>query len=196
MRQTEIVAPVVLIGGSASVGKTSLADTLRRRQDISEVIHVDEIRRRLPAALHRLKAPGVWGNPPDRLLQLLLEETAAVRSDLIDITRDLVRRTKGAIVEGEGIEPDVLTAFNDEPEVRGIFVIETDSRALHTTFATRSSRSQFVALPPSQRSAVVEMNRRYGLHLRESAERHQLRWIASKPWTTLPDRAEAALAGP
>jgi len=42
-----MVAQVVLIGGSASVGKTSLADCLARRQDIYDVIHVDEIRRRL-----------------------------------------------------------------------------------------------------------------------------------------------------
>jgi 2-phosphoglycerate kinase len=194
--QTEVVAQVVLIGGSASVGKTSLAETLARRQEIHNVIHIDEIRRRLPAALQRLKAPGVWDSPPDRLLQLLLEETAAVRSALIDVTRGLVRGTQGAIVEGEGLEPDVLTAFNDEPEVRGIFIIETDPRALHMAFAARSSRSRFVALPPSQRAAVVEMSRRYGLHLREAAERHQRRWIASKPWATLTERAEAALVGP
>jgi hypothetical protein len=190
-----MVAQVVLIGGSASVGKTSLADCLARRQDIYDVIHVDEIRRRLPAAPHRLKAPGVWDSSPDRLLQLLLEETAAVRSALIDMTRGLVRGTQGAIVEGEGIEHDVLTAFDDEPEVRGIFVIETDARALYSTFATRSSGSRFLALAPSHRGAVVEMNRLYGLHLREAAERHKRRWIASKPWATLRDRAEAALAG-
>jgi hypothetical protein len=105
---------------------------------------------------------------------LLLEETAAVRSALIDMTRGLVRGTQEAVVEGEGIEHDVLTAFDDEPEVRGIFVIETDARALYSTFATRSSGSR-LALAPSHRAAVVEMNGLYGLHLREAAERHKRR---------------------
>ena len=95
---------VVLIGGSASVGKTTLAASLAGRLAGAEVVHVDEVRRNHPDGMHHLDRPGVWDLEPSVLLKLLLEETASLGRPCSLIAR--VRAAGGpAIIGGEGIEP-------------------------------------------------------------------------------------------
>jgi hypothetical protein len=131
----------------------------------------------------------------EHLVGLLLEETASLRPTLLTLIERVREAGAPAIVEGEGIEPGLVEVLVGDALVRALYVIETSPDALRHTFSTRPSAARFLGLTTSQQDAVVEMNRLYGAWLRNQLlGRSCQRWVASRPWTTLPDRAAAALA--
>jgi hypothetical protein len=73
-------------------------------------------------------------------------------------------------------------------------VIETDPGLLRDTFAGRASGDGFLALSDVEQATVVDVNRRYGLWLRDVAEEHDQPWLHARPWDTLPSRARDAMA--
>lgn len=181
---------ILAIGGSASVGKTTLAATLAARLDVHEIVHVDDL---VPAVERDegpsfLAAAGVWRRPPDWLRDQLVAWTERLHPHIDRAIRPLVH----AIVEGEGIDHRLACRWPPD-EVRVVYVIETDADALHRTFASRASADRYLALSDSERHAVVEMNRRYGLWLRAAAETNGQPWVPSQPWSTLADRVLAAV---
>jgi hypothetical protein len=185
---------IVAIGGSASVGKTTLAATLLARLALSEVAHVDDV---VPA-VEAVEGPNfiastpcVWTRPADWLCDELIRWTARLHPRIDGLVAELGDRC-GGVVEGEGIDPRVAQPW-DPRFVRVVYVIETDPGVLYRTFAGRTSGARFLALSPEERDRVVEMNRRYGLWLREAAETQHQPWVSSQPWTTLPERALEAL---
>lgn len=185
---------IVAIGGSASVGKTTLAAALLALLGLSEVVHVDDVVPTVEAAegpSFISSTPGVWMRPADWLCAELVRWTARLHPHIHRLVGDVVA-CGGGVIEGEGIDPRVARMW--DPDVaRVVYVIETDPGVLYGTFAGRTSGSRFLALEPAERDGVVEMNRRYGRWLREAAEAHQHPWVSSQPWETLPERTLAAL---
>jgi hypothetical protein len=82
--------------------------------------------------------------------------------------------------------------FDGRLPSRPVYVIETDENVLWGTFASRSSAPRFLALTRAQQRTVVEMNRRYGVWLRDVAEAAGQPWVASQPLETLAERIVVA----
>jgi hypothetical protein len=185
---------IVAIGGSASVGKTTLGAVLAARLGLGDAVHVDDV---LPAVEASdgpnfiASIPGVWTRPADWLCAELVRWTARLHPYIDRLVADLVSRG-GGLIEGQGIDPRAAGSW-DPAAVRVVYVIETDPGVLDRTFAGRASAHRYLALGPAERRAVVEMNRRYGLWLREAADTHQQPWVASQPWESLPERVMEAL---
>ena len=185
---------VIAIGGSASVGKTTLARELAQLLRIDRVAHVDDTRSAGCAPSFLETTPDVWTRPAAWLCETLIAETRAFHSGIAaEIEARLVEPGSG-IVEGEGVEPRLLRRW-DPARVRAVYVIEDDPARLHETFAQRASGARFLALAEDEQRAVVEMNRRYGAWLRREAEGHHQAWVPSQPWPTLAERALAAIGG-
>jgi hypothetical protein len=167
---------------------------LAARLGLGDAVHVDDV---VPAVEASdgpnfiASTPGVWTRPADWLCAELVRWTAQLHPHIDHLVADLGDRG-GGLIEGQGIEPRL--ADGGDPEVvRVVYVIETDPGVLHSTFAGRSSGSRFLALAPAERRGVVEMNRRYGVWLRDAAETRQQPWVSSQPWRNLPERALKAL---
>lgn len=185
---------IVAIGGSASVGKTSVAAELAGTLGLDAIVHVDDI-----AADHeRDVAPSfisstadVWRRPADWRHDRLIEWTARLHPRVEQVIGDLLCG-EGGVVEGEGIEPRLLRRWPADL-VKVVYIIETDPDLLHRTFASRPSSARFRALPAVEQDAVVDMNLRYGRWLRHSADAHRQPWVSSRPWATLSRRLRDAL---
>jgi hypothetical protein len=164
-----VIEGILLIGGSASTGKTTAALSIAHELGVEPVVHLDDVWRGHPQAVHRMDAAGVWDSAPGDLLQLLLEETASRNVVLAHLVAGMRSDGTGAIIEGEGVEPEIVQTLAAAAPVRAVYVIETDAVVLCRTFAARPSAGRFLALSPGQQHAVVEMNRLYATWLRDGA---------------------------
>lgn len=192
--QNDRVADVVLmIGGSASVGKSRLATELAALLQCRRVIRLDDVRDR-QGAVRPFHDQTVWDRTGEELLELLLQQTRTLHRPLVEVIARTHKERIPAVIEGEGVEPDVVAGWRSAREVRSVFIVETDAHRLYETFASRPSADRFLALSESRRAAVVEMSLLYGAYLAREAERHDLPWIKSQPWSTLCSRAQAALS--
>jgi 2-phosphoglycerate kinase len=186
---------VVAIGGCASVGKTTLAAALADRLEVSEVVHVDDLRKIREASAGPSfldTTPAVWDSNHEWLCGSLIASTRKLHG-AIATTIDRLLASDGGIVEGEGVEPSGMA---HHAAAKAVYVIEEDGDRLAATFVARPSRGRFLALSEPRRSAVVEMNRLYSTWLREEADRYGQAWVSAHPWATLADRALAAMAQP
>jgi hypothetical protein len=186
---------VVALGGSASAGKTTCAAELSRLLGLREVVHVDNLSRRLqrdtgPHFLDTLEAP--WRQPAPRLTAGLIDWTARLHPLIAGAAGRLA--ATGGIIEGEGVDPRLAGTWG-VAEVRTVYVIELDREALWDTFATRASGARFLALSPGEQATVVEMNRLYAAWLRDAAAAAGEPWVWSQPWETLPQRCAEAVSG-
>ncbi|GAA1977916.1 hypothetical protein [Amycolatopsis minnesotensis] len=181
---------VYAIGGSSSVGKTTVAERFAARHGIGEVIHVDDLR------THDLTASREhsWLRPEAELLDALLASTARLRATLAAELDRLSALGGSTIIEGEGIEPSLVHQYAHR-DCRVVYVVEPGEHVLWTTLATRPSGPRFLALTPREQHGVVRMNHLYGQWLRAAAERHRQPWLSSRPWNTLDHRVNECLSG-
>ena len=194
-RQAWIVA-VIAIGGSASVGKTTLAARISPVLGLEHVVHVDDVRYRVDGSLPRSfveTTPDVWKMPPAWLRDSLIAETGQLSGVIAPEIEALSTEHSSGLIEGEGVEPRLVRRWTPE-RVRAVYVIEDDADRLHETFSRRASGARFLALSRDEQKAVVEMNRMYGTWLRAEAEMHEQPWLAARPWSTLAERVLDAIA--
>ena len=184
-----MVPEVLAIGGSASVGKTTVALHLSADPAV-DVVHVDDLRRG-PSFL--AVTPDVWHMPTTWLVEHLVAETEQLHPLIVATVDDWLAAGRRGVVEGEGVEP-ALSVRWPTPAVRSVFVIEDDAEYLYDTFATRASAARFRALSEPEQHAVVAMNLGYGAWLREQAEAHDQPWVSSRPLATLAARVMTSTA--
>ncbi|MFD2474491.1 hypothetical protein [Amycolatopsis silviterrae] len=177
---------VYAIGGGSSVGKTTVVEQLLARHDFDEVVHVDDLRTDDFTA----RRDHSWLRSEDELLEALLASTARLQPGLIPELDRLSARHTRVLIEGEGLQPDLLHRYHG---CLPVYLVEAEEDVLWTTLATRPSGHRFLALTPLEQQGVVRMNRRYGQWLRAEAERFRQPWLSSRPWDSLADRVEACL---
>jgi hypothetical protein len=179
---------IIVIGGCAGVGKTTLSQALAERLSLPTIVHVDDLREAHDGEHGESfidATPEVWTRDVRWLCESLIASTRLLHRSITATIEGLLATDGDGIVEGEGIEPAVVEHGR---EVRPVYIIEDDAERLHATFAARPSRARFLRLAASEQAAVVQMNRLYSIWLRSEAERHGQPWVVAHPWSTLADR--------
>ena len=183
---------IILIGGSSSTGKTTLARTLARHLSCP-CLQLDEITTGSndPELAFYDGQAGFWELPAEALLQRLVRITERAMPHLISLIEGWSAEGKTGVIEGEKIHPQLLNWLIDEHVGAGVFLIEQDGVRLSQVLQARSNR--FRALSAAGQHNVVELNLRFGAWLRDQAVSLDLPWEYARPWETLAGRVLARL---
>jgi hypothetical protein len=168
-----VAGAIVLIGGSASVGKTWLATELAPLLQCRKVVHLDDVRDGQGRA-GPFDAPTVWDSTGEQLLGLLLEETRTLHRPLVEIIARTRNERMSVLIEGEGVEPEVVDGFRNEADVRSVFIVETGFTSTCSPWVPgRESRASSVASTRARekgRPARCHRSSRYLAHHAASSE--------------------------
>lgn len=203
---------VLLIGGSAGVGKTELAKALARHFGVGLTM-ADDFRLVMQAATTPAQQPDLhfFIDPTDpQILTNLrvgeycagLVKVANIVSKSLEsvIAYHTVVKGNGVIIEGDSIIPD-LAAQNTmffapinaqvvlSERVRSVFLFEPSEQELLHNMQKR--RRGFENLSPQQMQ--VAASAMYGQWLRQEAESYHLPVLEPRPWDTLVERVLAVL---
>lgn len=178
------VATVLLIGGGSSVGKTTAATALAETMALP-LVSVDALRRDIGPSPFRDDA--TWDLPPARLLEVLRENTRIVGPAIVRAVGTL-SDGGGGVIEGEGIEPDLVASLSTSLDVKAVYIIETEHSLIRAALEARPSSATFRMLAAQRQTHVIGMNLLYSHWLREQAESHCQPWIPARPWSTLVGR--------
>lgn len=173
---------VLLIGGSSSVGKTTVA---RKLAKLFAWEHIETHRvLKSDSTLQPLQgSPNVWDRSLEELRDLLINAAAAASPFLEDLVN---QRNSSIVLEGERIHPELAHRLNSAHVTTSVFVVEDDAERLHRTLTGRSR--SFSLLTEARRQKVAELNRAYGQWLKEQCSLLGLHSLSASPWETLMKR--------
>jgi 2-phosphoglycerate kinase len=184
---------IILIGGSSSVGKTTVARRLGAclgRSCIELDSYLQEIDD--PELEFFDGHPDFWDRSGQVLCARLVHVAERAGPHIQLLVASWQSQMKTALFEGEQIHPRLVEKLTKSEDIKGIFILERDPNRLYRTLEQRSQR--FRDLPPTHRVRVVEMNRLYGQWLHSQAEQRQIAWLEAQPWATLVERTMARLS--
>jgi hypothetical protein len=185
-----MTSPCLIIGGSSSVGKTTVARHLAARSGYSLI----ETDRSLPSDARLNPLAGsmeIWDRPAAALCKLLVAAAEAAVPYLTQQARALAGASLGWIMEGERVHPKLVERLSGDGVARGLFIVETDAERLYDTLMARLPG--FTEISESRRRAVAELDKLYNLWLVEEASLRNLPAVESQPWSTLADRILAVV---
>jgi len=213
MQQSQRKQPgwrVLLLGGSAGVGKTQVAQALARQRGLS-VLLVDDISLAIQQVTTPAEQPGIhyfpahptiWQKPPEALCEGFITVSHALARPLsAAIAHHLCVQSAGPIIiAGDDILP-ALAACRDfstlhwnlasvTSEMRAVFLVESDEEILvqHLQECGRTSRD----LSPREQETLARAHWLYGQWLRRQAEGYGLPVVESRPFETLVERVALA----
>lgn len=179
---------VLFIGGASGTGKSSLAYEIARFYGVN-VLEVDDVylsvetvttKERYPAIHYwntgiNWKDIGVGGN-----LNWLID----VGKEMIPVLKALVNRhledKLPIIIEGDFINPEFTKSF-ENPEVKSIFVNETDTNQIIQNYLSRESGDlQYYR---------ADISIAYGKWIADTCNQNGISVIESRPWDTALSRA-------
>jgi len=200
---------VLLIGGSAGVGKTTAASAIARRFNVS-FVQVDDFRMALqsvtsPAEYPQLhffiSSPGVakeeiWQKTPEELCDALIKVGEIVSRALEVVIAHHVAVGISIVLEGDGILPHFAARSNfagldAQDQVSTVFIHEPDEDFFFSRIQGRENIPDSEQLKEQRTQA--RMNWLYGQWLSKEAERLHLPVIPARPWRALADRILAAI---
>lgn len=187
---------IYMIGGSLSTGKTTLGDWAGATFGV-DVMHVDDMVSSSDDA--DLRAACARFDPEslsvEELCEVLVAKGDALTPLLAEYVTARLREGRPAVIEGEGIQPDLALRWAQDPRVRCVFLIEESGQRLFETLCRRSTQD---GTPRNELSPLLrkvsEMDAQYGTWLRCEAEARGMPWIASHPFETLAHRFLAAVS--
>jgi 2-phosphoglycerate kinase len=188
---------VLLIGGGAGVGKSSVALQLARRFGVG-LTEVDDFQRVLERmttpeqfpAVHafRLDPDGWLAMEDRRKVEALVAYGEVMSTALEPVIRNHLNGGIATIYEGDFLLPAFAAraeycGLSAEGRVRGVFLYD-EADQISRNFERREGSPQ-----PDR----ARISHRYGEWLRAEAERHGQLAISARPWETLAERIVAAL---
>lgn len=188
---------VLLIGGAAGVGKSSVAWELARRFGVG-LTEVDDFQRVLERmttpeqfpAVHAFRLdPDGWRAMEDqRKVEAMVAYGEVMSLALEPVIRNHLDGGIPTIYEGDFLLPSFAAraeygGYPAEGRVRGVFIYE-DAAQISLNYKRREGDPQPV------RARVSQL---YGEWLRAEAKRHGQISLPARPWDTLADRIVAAL---
>jgi 2-phosphoglycerate kinase len=205
---------VLLVGGSAGVGKTTAARELARRLSIS-VLLVDDVRLALQEVTTHVEQPDLhrflsyeaeqWREPKSIHDDWIVVAQAMVPALKVIIAHHVVVGGVGPIIiEGDGILPSLATqqSFSElkhfqglEPAeaVQAVFLVEGEEEQVWRNLAGRGRG--FDEWATDEQRAFAHASWLFGQWLAGEAEAHGLPVVAARPFETCAQRILAAIEG-
>lgn len=179
---------VVLVGGSSSVGKTTLAQELARRVG-GEHVQTDDLRRSVddPRVRFFSDTRTPWRLDPLTLCGVLQRAAEAMRPRLGAVIDAALARQRRLVLEGEGLDPSLAARYSSDLRVCALFIVELDGDRLAHTFRARSP--SFARLSAAEQATVARTCALYGRSLQTDCRKRRLTCLPAQPWATLADRA-------
>ena len=200
---------VMLIGGSAGVGKTTVASMIACHFNVS-FGQVDDFRMALQNVTSPAKYPqlhffisspgvakeGIWEKTPEELCDALVNVGKVVSKALEIVIAHHVATGIPIVLEGDGILPELAVQSNFagldvQGQVSSVLIHEPDESFFFTRIQGYGSKTD--SEPLREQWTQARMNWLYGQWLTKEAERLQLPVVPARPWDTLTDRVLGAV---
>lgn len=148
---------ILLIGGAAGVGKTSLALEVAHRLGIRRVLSTDSIRQIMRLMLSPELAPAIHGSsydvyklfPPgtlgaDPMLEAFRMQTATVSVGVRASIERAINENASTVIDGVALFPGTLdlSAYEGRADVIFLVVATLDREAFASRFASRASETE------------------------------------------------------
>jgi len=178
---------VLFIGGASGTGKSSIAYEIAKFYGVN-VLEVDDIHLSVKMVTTKESFPAIhyWEtgiNWNDIGVQGNVDWLIDVSKEMIPVLKELVNRhiedKLPVIIEGDFIYPEFVNFF-DTPEVKSIFINETDVTQIEENYLSREGGQI-----QHYRS---EISIAYGKWIADTCNRNGIRIIEPRPWDTLLTR--------
>lgn len=179
---------VLFIGGASGTGKSSLAYEIAKFYGVN-VLEVDDIHLSVEKVTTKESFPAIhyWDaglNWEDVGVDDNVNWLIDVSKEMIPVLKELVNRhikdNLPIIIEGDFIYPEFTNSFR-EPEVKSIFVNETDINQILQNYLSREGGNM--------QHYRAEISITYGKWIADICNQNDIRMIESRPWDTVLTRA-------
>ncbi len=178
----------ILIGGCSNSGKTVAAGLLSQHLGIT-YYSSDKMRTSVGHSIFKeFDNPEVWDNDVEDLVSIIRQMSIQLRP----IIEKWCINTQSGVLEGEGIEPDMVNEIGCINNLKVIYIIETDTERLHTTLYDRSKK--YRGLSEEHQKKVLAMNAEYSKFIQSEAVKFNQPWVYSQPWETLHHKILKAIS--
>jgi 2-phosphoglycerate kinase len=183
---------VLLLGGAAGTGKTSVSYPLARHFGVG-ITEVDDFQvlletlttpEQFPALHYWQTHPEAAEEPAERILERTLEVARVLAPGVRAVIDNHLDEQTPVVLEGDFLLPELHGANSDR--VRAVFLYEPEERQIVENFLQREPE----AGPQTKRARVSWL---YGQWLKDEAGARGLSALPARPWETLFGRVLAAL---
>jgi 2-phosphoglycerate kinase len=183
---------VLLIGGAAGTGKTSVSYRIAQHFGVG-ITEVDDFQVLLEAmttpeqqpALHYWRThPEAALLPAESIVELTINAGEAMRPGLEAVIRNHLESRTPVVLEGDYLLPALTEAFY--PSAQAVFLYEPDEAQIAANFLAREPEA-------GEQILRARVSYLYGQWLRREAERTGLAALPARPWDTLFERVLAVL---
>ncbi|NLV58763.1 MAG: hypothetical protein GXY67_08320 [Clostridiales bacterium] len=178
---------VLLIGGASGTGKSSLAYEIARFYGVN-VLEGDDVHLAVEAVTTKETFPAIhdWEtsvNWKDTGVDGNVKWLIDVSREMMPVLKKLVDRhvedRVPIIIEGDFIHPELAKSF-DTPQVKSLFVNETDIHQIVRNYAAREG--------DALQHFRAEISVAYGKWIADSCHGDGIRVIEPRPWDTILER--------
>lgn len=178
---------VLIIGGASGTGKSSIAYQLGEFYGVN-VLEVDNIHLSVKAVTNAEEFPAIhyWSSGIDWRdigAEGNVSWLLGVGKEMSPIIEKLVNRhiedNVPIIIEGDFINPDFVKSF-DNQKVESIFINESDMNQIVNNYLSREGGNT--------QEYRAEISVKYGKALMTECEKHNIKFVDSRPWNTALER--------
>ena len=187
---------VLLIGGPSGVGKTSVSYRIAQGHAVG-ITEVDDLFIAVESMTTPEQQPEVhyWRTTPDaaqqsiaKILDIHLRLCDALQPMLVNVIENHLETNVPVVLDGDFMLPSLLAnPWQHAGVVKGVFLFETDENQYLMNYATREPDA-------GQQQKRAAVSHRFGGWLLAECERLGVAAVPARPWDTLIERIEAALA--
>lgn len=194
---------VLLVGGAAAVGKTTLAKAIARETSCP-LLQVDDLWIAMQRAvsldvlpqLHAFSAPDTFDSDPTELLRRKIELAELLSTTLEAVVANHLHNEDPVVIEGVWITPRLAARSSFDGHVRpgrvrAVFIDEPDRPALLGSMLVRGRGIE--TWTPARQQTMAALQSLYAEWLRDEAARYALPLVAAQPRATLLDRVRRIL---
>lgn len=180
---------VLLVGGAAGTGKTSVSYALARHFEVG-ITEVDDLHLVLETLTTPAQQPLLhyWRTKPDsvemtaeQIVELHIAVGRVLLPALAAVCANHIESQTPIILEGDYILPEILAqpspAFN-QARVQAIFLHEADAAQIAHNFLTREPEG-------GEQAGRARVSQLFGEWLRAECGRYTLHALPARPWHTL-----------